>query len=276
MCTTTVDGDTSRGAEGRARAGVDLIPPNPDFLYYVILPLRQRWSRFLTSLRSIATDETHHWWDVTNSYIALVVRRLLRVAHHLEANPYVIILGATARDAAAVGYAFTGRDAAAITEDGSSIGVHKLVLWQGAIMAGESEVDISSLLETLDASPGMVTLKTLIVQRSVGIKAASLVTVFTEEGTRLLAFMRSRAGVGAVAAQVRDRLPACGSANADRVGTYRSGYLPEERRAPEEATRTGEVRVFATTSALKMGLGISGLGATITVGWSDARASLRQ
>ncbi|MBS7071164.1 MAG: DEAD/DEAH box helicase [Actinomyces sp.] len=273
---TTVDGDTPREAKEWARSGADLILSNPDFLHYVMLPSHQRWSRFLASLRLIVIDEAHHWRGVTGSHIALVVRRLLRVAHHLGADPRVVMLSATVRDAAAVGRALTGRDAVAITEDGSPAGAHELVLWQGAIMADESEVDISSFLEALDAPPGAATLKVPIVRRSAGVEAANLATAFVEEGARLLAFVRSRAGAEAVAAQVRDRLSARGSANAGRVGAYRGGYLPEERRALEEAIRTGGVRALATTSALEMGLDISGLDATITVGWPGTRASLRQ
>ncbi len=273
---TTVDGDTPREAKEWARAGADLILSNPDFLHYVMLPSHQRWSRFLASLRLIVIDEAHHWRGVTGSHIALVVRRLLRVAHHLGADPRVVMLSATVRDAGAVGSALTGRNAVAITEDGSPAGSHELVLWQGAIMANESEVDISSFLEALDAPPGTATLKVPIVRRSAGVEAANLATAFVEEGARLLAFVRSRAGAEALAAQVRDRLSARGSANAGRVGAYRGGYLPEERRALEEAIRTGGVRALATTSALEMGLDISGLDATITVGWPGTRASLRQ
>ena len=273
---TTVDGDTPREAKEWARAGADLILSNPDFLHYVMLPSHQRWSRFLASLRLIVIDEAHHWRGVTGSHIALVVRRLLRVAHHLGADPRVIMLSATVRDAGSVGRALTGRDAVAITEDGSPAGAHELVLWQGAIMADESEVDISSFLEALDAPPGTATLKVPIVRRSAGVEAANLAAAFVEEGARLLAFVRSRAGAEAVAAQVRDRLSARGSPNAGRVGAYRGGYLPEERRALEEALRTGAVRALATTSALEMGLDVSGLDATITVGWPGTRASLRQ
>ena len=273
---TTVDGDTPREAKEWARAGADLILSNPDFLHYVMLPSHQRWSRFLASLRLIVIDEAHHWRGVTGSHIALVVRRLLRVAHHLGADPRVVMLSATVRDAGSVGRALTGRDAVAITEDGSPAGAHELVLWQGAIMADESEVDISSFLAALDAPPGTATLKVPIVRRSAGVEAANLAAAFVEEGARLLAFVRSRAGAEAVAAQVRDRLSARGSPNAGRVGAYRGGYLPEERRALEEALRTGAVRALATTSALEMGLDISGLDATITVGWPGTRASLRQ
>lgn len=273
---TTVDGDTPREAKEWARAGADLILSNPDFLHYVMLPSHQRWSRFLASLRLIIIDEAHHWRGVTGSHIALVVRRLLRVAHHLGADPRVVMLSATVRDAGSVGRALTGRDAVAITEDGSPAGAHELVLWQGAIMADESEVDISSFLAALDAPPGTATLKVPIVRRSAGVEAANLAAAFVEEGARLLAFVRSRAGAEAVAAQVRDRLSSRGSANAGRVGAYRGGYLPEERRALEEALRTGAVRALATTSALEMGLDVSGLDATITVGWPGTRASLRQ
>lgn len=271
-----VDGDAPREAKEWARASADLVLSNPDFLHYVMLPSHRRWARFLASLRLIVIDEAHHWRGVTGSHVALIVRRLLRVAHHLGADPRVIMLSATVRDAAGVGPALTGRDAVAIETDGSPAGAHELVLWQGGVVADTSEVDISSFLEAIDAPPGSATLQVPLVRRSAGVEAAALALAFIEEGARLLAFVRSRAGAEAVAAQVRDRLFSRGSPFAGRVGAYRGGYLPEERRALEDAIRTGAVRALATTSALEMGVDISGLDATITVGWPGTRASLRQ
>ena len=245
-----VDGDTPREAKEWARAGADLVLSNPDFLHHVMLPAHQRWSRFLASLRLIVIDEAHHWRGVTGSHVALLVRRLLRVAHHLGADPRILMLSATVRDARAVGRALTGRDATAVTQDGSPAGEHELVLWQGRVVADASEVDISSFLDAIDAPPGTATLSVPLVRRSAGAEAAALGCAFVEEGARLLAFVRSRAGAEAVAAQIRDRLSSHASPLAGRVGAYRGGYLPEDRRALEDAILSGAVRALATTSAL--------------------------
>ena len=295
---STCDGDTPREAKEWARANADALLTNPDYLHHVMLPAHGRWTRVLASLRYIIIDELHHWRGVTGSHIALVVRRLLRACHRLGADPRVIMLSATVRDPALVGAAMTGRPATAVTRDGSPAGPRHLALWQGGLVDDGSGAEppsspgIPSSSRAL-ASPapfsspadpasqgaladGDRVLGAPVVRRSAGAEAAGLTARLVEEGARLLAFVRSRAGAEAVAAQVRDRLSSRGSPLAGRVGAYRGGYLPEERRALEAAIRSGRVRALATTSALELGLDISGLDATVTAGWPGTRASLWQ
>ena len=295
---STCDGDTPREAKEWARANADALLTNPDYLHHVMLPAHGRWTRVLASLRYIIIDELHHWRGVTGSHIALVVRRLLRACHRLGADPRVIMLSATVRDPALVGAAMTGRPATAVTRDGSPAGPRHLALWQGGLVDDGSGAETSSSGGIPSSSGALASpapfsspadpasqgaladgdrvLGAPVVRRSAGAEAAGLTARLVEEGARLLAFVRSRAGAEAVAAQVRDRLSSRGSPLAGRVGAYRGGYLPEERRALEAAIRSGRVRALATTSALELGLDISGLDATVTAGWPGTRASLWQ
>lgn len=291
---STADGDSEPETKNWARTHADLILTNPDFLHHVMLPSHQRWVRFLSGLRWIVVDELHHWRGVTGSHVALVIRRLLRIAHHLGADPSVVMLSATMCDPAHAGEALTGRsDLVAIDEDTSARGGHTLVFWQGAVIDRDEDAEAESALRSAstpsvrsavthvgdgtqtgeDATPLLSVSKR---RRSALSEAAFLTSAIVEAGGQVLTFIRSRAGAEGVAGQIRDRLANIAPHYSQQVAAYRGGYLPEERRALEAGLRRGELRAVATTSALELGLDVSGLDATITAGWPGTRASLWQ
>ncbi len=272
------DGDTPREAKEWARANADIVLTNPDYLHYVMLPRHERWTRFLASLRYVIVDEMHQWRGVSGSHISLVLRRLLRIARHLGADVQVIMMSATLADPQSVAQTMIGRENIdAITDDTSGRGTHHIFMWEGREVPREEDVSIDAFLSALRAAEaGEETVLEAPTQRlSAQTEASLLCAELIRADARLLTFVRSRGGAEAVAAQTRDKLRDVPEL-ASTVAAYRGGFLPEERRTLESALRSGRLRALATTSALEMGIDISGLDVTITAGWPGTRASFWQ
>ena len=101
------------------------------------------------------------------------------------------------------------------------------------------------------------------VRRAATTEAAQLLAQLVCADVPALVFVRSRRGARQwhsppVGSWPRRELPP-----AERVAAYRSGYLPEERRALEEALRTGEITGLAATTALELGVNVTGLDAVL-------------
>ena len=95
MRPATYDGDTSQESKDWARRHANIIFTNPDMLHRGILPQHERFSRLFKSLRYIVIDEAHRYRGVFGSHVALILRRLLRIAAHYGAHPVVIGASAT-------------------------------------------------------------------------------------------------------------------------------------------------------------------------------------
>lgn len=245
------DGDTSQAAKDWARRHANIVFTNPDMLHRAILPQHERFARLFKSLRYIVVDEAHRYRGVFGSHVALILRRLLRIAAHYGAHPVVIGASATMAQPDVAFARLTGRPAHPVTEDASPRAAGSFALWEPPMSAAG------------DRRGGMA-------------EAADVLTDAMCAGYRSLAFIASRRGTETLAATVREQVGMVDESLTGKVAAYRGGYLAEERRALESALRSGRLLAVASTNALELGIDISGLDLVIVSGWPGTLASLWQ
>ncbi len=146
------DGDSSKAGKDWARAHANVVFTNPDMLHRGIMPFHPRFARWFKTLRYIVVDEAHRYRGVFGSHVALIVRRLLRIAEHYGAHPTVIGASATMADPAGAFERFTGRPAVAIDEDASPRAAGQFVLWEPPLLPG---MDPHSLTSSADDGGGL-------------------------------------------------------------------------------------------------------------------------
>ena len=251
---TCYDGDSTTAERAWAQAHANYLLTNPDMLQSGLLPNHARWRGFFRRLRVVIIDECHGYRGVFGSHVAQVLRRLRRIAaHHGTGQPPVFILAsATIANPADCARQLTGLDAVAVTDDGSPKAPVTFALWEPPLLHTYAEVR---------------------ARRPATTEAADLLAAMVRAEVPALAFIRSRRGAETVAMAARDALD---DELAGNVAAYRSGYLPDDRRDLEAGLRGGRLTGMATTSALELGINITGLDAVLIAGWPGTWASLWQ
>ncbi len=260
-----VDGDTSAADRDWARSHANYLLTNHDMLHHNVLPRHSRWAGFFRRLQYVIIDECHHYRGVFGSHMAQVVRRLRRISScHARprgvpaAAPVFILCSATVSEPGPYARALTGLDAAAVTHDCSP---------RGPLTFAFCEPPLTRLCGEAGAP----------IRRTAAAEAAGLLADLVANGVRTLAFAGSRRSAETIALAARRALAEAGAGHlSGQVAAYRAGYLPADRRAVEQALRTGAVSGLATTNALELGVDICGLDAVILAGWPGTRASLWQ
>ncbi len=282
------DGDTPQEEREWVRAHARWLVTNPDMLHRSLLPAHERWRSFLRALRFVVVDEAHVYRGVFGSQVALVLRRLRRVCALYGGTPTFILASATSADPGGSARRLVGAPVAVVQEDASARGAVTLALWgpaaspeQGAQAAypaaaglgaearGSAPAELAQPAEPdppdqpdqpdEPESPGTLA------------GAAGLMSRLVAARVSTLTFARSRRAVEVVAELVRRSGDA-----PERVRAYRGGYLPEERRALERDLREGRLLGLAATSALELGIDISGLDAVVLAGWPGTHSSFWQ
>lgn len=235
------DGDTSPYRRKRIREDPpDVLLSTPDMLHAGILPSHARWQPFLEKLRLIVIDEVHTYRGVIGAHMAQVLRRLLRLAEHYGARPRLIACSATVSNAQSFGRDLLGRDPVVVERDGAP----------------------RPTLHYAFVEP----------RASAYTTAVRLLRHCVHEGLRTIAFTQARRATELMHSWILEAEPAL----ARRISSYRSGFLPEERREIERRLFTGDLAGVISTSALELGIDVGGLDACILVGYPGSLLATRQ
>ena len=306
----TYDGDTGPEERRWVREHANYVLTNPDLVHYSLLPGHEHWASFLRALRYVVVDECHVYRGVFGSHLAMVLRRLRRVCARYRSAPTFVLASATVAEPAEHAGRLVGMPVRRVTRDGSPRAGLTFGLWQpgeapesdGREVHAEGEAGaeghVSSFVTPASSSgtPFMSGAQSETVRaaaptvaaarpaslggssrrRSAVAESADLLTDLVSQGIQTVAFARSRAGVEVISAVARSHLRELDEALGDAVAAYRGGYLPEERRELEQSLRERGLLGLAATTALELGIDVSGLDAVLLAGWPGTRASLWQ
>ncbi|MFD6275982.1 DEAD/DEAH box helicase [Streptomyces sp. NPDC060209] len=251
------DGDTPVEEREWVRQYANYVLTNPDMLHRGILPSHPRWASFLRSLRFVVIDECHTYRGVFGSHVAQVLRRLRRLCARYGSDPVFLLASATAAQPSVAAGRLTGLPVKEVADDASPRGEMVFALWEPPLTDLHGE-------------------KGAPVRRTATAETADLLTDLTLQGVRSVAFVRSRRGAELISVIAKERLAEVDRSLPGRVAAYRGGYLPEERRALERALHSGDLLGLAATTALELGIDVSGLDAVVIAGYPGTRASLWQ
>ncbi|HSF39678.1 MAG TPA: DEAD/DEAH box helicase [Thermoanaerobaculia bacterium] len=226
------DGDTPAAKRTAIRKSFPrVVVSNPDMLHLGILGHWTGWGPFLADLRWIVLDELHTYRGIFGSHFHHVLQRLLRLCRSVGGDPVIVASSATAANAGEFAERLTGRPFHWIAESGAPREGRHLLLFRP------------------EASPYTAALQLFIHCVKAGLKT--------------IVFTKARRITELLYSWLRRQEPAL----AQRVASYRAGFLAEERRRIEKALFEGKLDGVISTSALEMGIDVGGLDACILVGY---------
>ena len=208
-------------------------------LHYALLPYHSKWERFWKKLRFVIVDEMHTYRGIFGSHVAQILGRLQRICRFYGSAPQFILLSATIANPQELAQQLIGKQ-----PDGIEV-----IPENGAPQAKRHFV----FMEPEEGLGGHVS-----------SLAARLIVKAAEGGLKTIAFTQSRKVTELIHMSVLRAAPQL----ANRVSSYRAGFLPEERRTIEQKLSSGQLAAVISTSALEMGIDIGGLDLCILVGLS--------
>ena len=274
------DGDTPAGERRWIREHANFILTTPDMLNYSILSNHRQWASFLRGLRYVVLDEAHSYRGVFGAHIANLMRRLRRVCALYRTVPVFYGASATSSNPVESFAKLIGvpqRAVTAITESTAARGETAVVLWEPELLPPVATDRLAAGARSTQQQAVQSKAEQEAPRRVSPVEqGAQMLTDLVLSRTRSLVFAGSRRSVEVLSQKTQRYLDEVEAGLAHRVAAYRAGYTPEERRELERKLRNGELLGLASTSALELGIDISGLDAVLVAGWPGTRASFTQ
>lgn len=226
------DGDTSTHERKKIRSH----PPNilfttPDMLHSGIIGHHENWVSFFSNLRYLVVDELHIYSGVFGSHVLNLFRRFNRICKLYGSTPTIITSSATMGNSEELAHKIFNRPFVAVTKSGAPSSTRHFIF--------------------------------LNSQESTNTIAANLLRKCVQKNYRTIVFTRARVVTELIYRWVTQTEPDL----KDKISSYRSGYLPEERRQIESELSNGDIYGVVSTSALELGIDIGGLDVCILVGY---------
>ncbi len=242
------DGDTPSDSRSAIRAQARLVFSNPDMLHLGILPNHSLWAGFFARLKYVVIDEVHTYRGVFGSHFANVLRRLKRVCRLYGSNPVFICTSATLANAKQLAEELLESPVRLIDRDSAPHGRREFLIVNPPIV---------------DAALG--------IRRSAMLETTQLAKRWLRGPGQAIAFCGPRRSVEILYLHLTNN-----QTLHQRVRSYRSGYLAQDRREIERELREGSIGLVISTNALELGIDIGGLDAAFLNTYPGTISSTRQ
>jgi DEAD/DEAH box helicase domain-containing protein len=235
------DGDTKESLRKKIRDNPpNILITNPDMLHHAILPHHDAWAGFFKNLKHVVIDEVHAYRGVFGSHVAHVLRRLRRVAESHGSRPIFIACSATIANPVELAETLVSAPFESAVRVTARQGFRHFIF--------------------LDPADSPYTAATRLFIESV------------RTGFKTIAFTKARKITELMHGWAKKSAPEISKS----ICSYRSGFLPEERRGIEARLRSGELSGVISTSALELGMDIGSLDVCLLVGYPGTISSTWQ
>ncbi|HXB98288.1 MAG TPA: DEAD/DEAH box helicase, partial [bacterium] len=124
------DGDTTPYRRSKIKKEPPaLLLSNPDMLHLGLLPYHSGWGGWLRQLKYVVVDEAHSYRGVFGAHVAMVIRRLRRMARFYGGDPQFILLSATMAEPGAFAASLLGEETQVVEASGAPQGERHIGLW---------------------------------------------------------------------------------------------------------------------------------------------------